>query len=98
MSWQDFSNIAYDRFRKPRDDILMGYKFAGEPGGVTELTSEPEWNRAIIRATEKIKTACTRAVAMEIKNMVSKVNTLDHERTDLFLAVAHNDKGNKTTR
>ena len=79
-----FSDIVYDCFRKPCDYILMWYKFAGEPGGVTELTSELEWNCVIIHVTEKIKTARTHAVTMELKNMVSEVNILDHEHTDLF--------------
>ena len=75
MSWEDFSDIAYDQFRKPHDDILMGYKFAGDSGGVTELTSEPEWDNAIVRMIEKIKSACTCAVAMELKNLVSEQDT-----------------------
>ena len=72
MSWEDFSDIAYDRFRKPCNDILMGYKFAGDSGGVTELTSEPEWDNTIVCMMEKIKSAHTRAVAMELTNLVSE--------------------------
>ena len=84
MSWQEFADIAYDRFKKPRDDILIGYKFVGDPGGVTELTSEPEWNSAMIRMKEKIRSARTRSVTMELRNMVSDTGALDHKRTDLF--------------
>ena len=70
MSWENLSDIAYDWFRKPCDDILMGYKFAGDSDGVTELTSEPEWDNAIVCMMEKIKSARTCAVAMELKNLV----------------------------
>ena len=99
MTWQDFSEIAYERFRKPRDDVLIGYKIAGDAGGVTELTSEPEWNNAIIRVMEKINTARTRAVAMEIRNMVSHVSTLDPKRTDLvWLHAVYNCEGDKGRR
>ena len=80
MSWQDFSDIAYGHFRKPRNDILMGHKFVGDGGGVTELTSEPEWKNAIICTKQKIRSAHTCVVTMEVKNMVSDVSTLDHKR------------------
>lgn len=84
MSWQEFADIAYDRFRKPRADVLIGYKFVGDSGGVIELTSELEWNNAIIRMKEKIKSARTRSVTMELRNMVSNVGVLDDKGTDLF--------------
>ena len=71
MSWQEFADVAYDRFRKDRDEVLMGYKLVGESGGVTELDSEAEWNNAMIRMKEKIKSARTRSASMEIRNMVS---------------------------
>ena len=84
MKWQDFADVAYDRFRRPRDEILMGYKIIGDSGGVTELTSEPEWNNAMVRMEEKIKSARTRSVTMELRNMVSNVGALDQKNTDLF--------------
>ena len=84
MSWQDFSDIAYARFRKPHDDILMGYKFASAGGGLTELTSEVEWKKAIVRTKQKIETARTHVVAMEVKNMVSDMRALDHKKTLTF--------------
>ena len=79
MSWQDFSDIAYARF-----SILMGYKFAGDGGGLTELTSEVEWKKAIVRTKQKIETARTHVVAMEVKNMVSDMRALDHKKTLTF--------------
>ena len=71
MSWQDFTDIAYDRFRKGCDEVLMGYKLAGESSGVTELASEVEWKNAMICMEEKIKSTHTCSVTMEIRNMVS---------------------------
>ena len=62
----------------------MGYKIIGDSGGVTELTSEPEWNNAMVRMKEKIKSARTRSVTMELRNMVSNVGALDQKNTDLF--------------
>ena len=53
QSWQDFSDISYAHFRKPSNNVLMGYKFAGNEGGLTELTCEPEWKKAIIRTKQK---------------------------------------------
>lgn len=84
MSWQGFADIAYDRFKKPRDDVLMGYKFIGDPGGVTELSSELEWNNAMVRMKEKIRSARTRSVTMELRNMVSDAGARYHKRTDHF--------------
>lgn len=40
LSWQEFAEMTYDCFRKPCNEILMGYKLIGDPGGVTELISE----------------------------------------------------------
>ena len=79
-NWLDFADMAYDCFRKPRDEVLMGYKFIGDSGGVTELTSESEWNNAMICMREKIKSARTRSVTMELRNMVSDVGVLDRTR------------------
>lgn len=97
MSWQEFADIAYDRFRKPRADVLIGYKFVGDSGGVIELTSELEWNNAIIRMKEKIKSARTRSVTMELRNMVSNVGVLDDKGTDLFFfwVAAYKREGNE---
>ena len=96
LSWQDFAEMAYDCFRKPRNEVLMGYKFIGDAGGVTELTSEKEWNNGMIRIKEKIKSARTRSVTMELRNMVSDVGALDHKGTDLFRFAARRCKGNKS--
>ena len=79
-NWLDFADMAYKCFRKQCDEVLMGYKFIGNSGGVTELTSEPEWNNVMIHMREKIKSACTRSVTMELRNMVSDVGVLDRTR------------------
>ena len=71
MSWEEFTDIVHDRFRKACDNVLMGYKLVGKSGGVTELASEAEWKNALIHMIEKIKSVCTRSVTMEIRNMVS---------------------------
>ena len=71
MSWQEFTDVAYDCFKKARDKVLIGYKLVGKSGGVTELASEVKWNSMMICMKEKIKSACTRSVMMEIRNMVS---------------------------
>ena len=71
MSWQEFTDVAYDHFRKGHDKVLIGYKLVGESGGVTELASEAEWNNAMIHMKEKIKSTHTCSAAMEIRNMVS---------------------------
>ena len=84
MSWQGLADIAYDRFKKPRDNVLIGYKFIGNPGGVMELTSEPKWNNATIHMKEKIRSACTHSVTMELRNMVSDAGVHYHKYTDLF--------------
>ena len=80
MSWQEFADIAYDWFRKDRDEVLMGYKFVGDSGGVTELASESEWKNAMVRMKEKIRSARTRSVTMELRNMVSDLGVLDHKQ------------------
>ena len=80
MSWQEFTDIAYDWFRKDRDKVLMGYKFVGASGGVTELASESEWKNAMVCMKEKIRSAHTHSVTMELRNMVSDLGMLDHKQ------------------
>ena len=80
MSWQEFADIAYNWFRKDRDKVLMGYKFVGNSGGVTELASEFKWKNAMVCMKEKIRSACTRLVTMELRNMVSDLGMLDHKQ------------------
>ena len=84
MSLQGFADIAYDCFKKPHDNVLMGYKFIGDPGGVTELSSELEWNNAMVHMKEKIRSVCTHLVTMELRNMVSDAGARYHKRTDRF--------------
>ncbi|KAF8256649.1 hypothetical protein EI94DRAFT_1821336 [Lactarius quietus] len=74
MSWYNFSDTACDRLSQPRDQIILGYKFTGDTGGMTELTCEPQWKKAMVRMRERIIASRTRAVAMELKNLHMTAN------------------------
>ena len=58
MSWEEFADIAYNRFRKGCDEVLMGYKLVGDSGGVTELALESEWKNAMTRIVKHLCWRC----------------------------------------
>jgi hypothetical protein len=71
MTWQDFTGKVHQYFDGPRDEIQLGYRINGDARTMTTLTCDNHWKAALKRLAEKADNARTRAVTMEIKNMVS---------------------------
>ena len=82
MPWLDFEARALAHFNMSRENITLGYRLNMDGRGLSHLTCEGHWDAALIRVREKCLSAQTRAVMMELKNVVStyslgsKMNTL----------------------
>ncbi|KAF8256849.1 hypothetical protein EI94DRAFT_1710078 [Lactarius quietus] len=74
MGWYSFCDMACDRLSQPCDQVILGYKLTNNTGGMTELTCEPQWKKAMVHMREWIIASCTRAVAMELKNLHMTAN------------------------
>ncbi|KAF8262169.1 hypothetical protein EI94DRAFT_1704965 [Lactarius quietus] len=74
MGWYSFCDMACDRLSQPCDQVILGYKLTGNTGGMTELTCEPQWKKAMVHMREWIIASYTRAVAMELKNLHMTAN------------------------
>jgi hypothetical protein len=71
MTWEDFGGRVQKQFDRPRDKVHLGFCISGDARVMSDLACESDWDRALARVKEKILAARTRAVTMEIKDMVS---------------------------
>ncbi|KAI9429954.1 hypothetical protein H4582DRAFT_2218058 [Lactarius indigo] len=67
--WPDFREEVLYRLERHRSTVRIVFRIVGEGGGWSDLASEYDWADAISRLTGKIRSARTRAVSLEIKNM-----------------------------
>lgn len=84
MEWRPFLDEAREYFDTLGSKVQLGFQFNGEAGPMSMLTNEQEWAEAMVRLREKVRASRTRAVLMEIKNMVSQV-AYDEERIQTYL-------------
>jgi hypothetical protein len=75
-AWIEFVTKAHQHFDRPRDDVRLGYRITGDSRAMSYLSCDFEWKAALERVKQKILASRTRAVSMELKNMVS-CSTLD---------------------
>ena len=73
MSWLDFQDEVLQHFAGRLDEVSIGYRFGGEAGPVSPVDCEADWKNAIARLRDKLLGARTRAVSMEVKNLVSNM-------------------------
>ncbi|KAH9038163.1 hypothetical protein EDB84DRAFT_1560452 [Lactarius hengduanensis] len=85
MKWHDFLEEVRRHFDRPCSEIQVGYRISGETGAMSYLASEYDWNNAIAQLLGKVRSARTRAVSMEVKNM--------HESARARASKAHGPKG-----
>ncbi|KAH9073602.1 hypothetical protein EDB83DRAFT_2516495 [Lactarius deliciosus] len=69
MKWRDFLDEVRHHFDYPHREVQVGYRISGEAGAMSYLASENDWDNAIVQLLGKVRSARTRAVSMEIKNM-----------------------------
>jgi hypothetical protein len=71
MVWDEFTERAYSHFDKPRNNVRLGYRVKGDTGAMSHLTCAYDWEYALDCVKERVIAACTRAVCMELRDMVS---------------------------
>jgi hypothetical protein len=86
MGWDEFRVLAYARLELPPDDVRLGYRISGETRRWVELTCQSDWNVVVSRVREKAVVARTRAVGIELKNLVSDVFSSMTEAAYLVVA------------
>ncbi|KAH9166164.1 hypothetical protein EDB89DRAFT_2076160 [Lactarius sanguifluus] len=74
MSWLEFKEQAYERFKTGRKDLHLGYRMSGGKHAWVSLTSKPEWKEAITSLEEKALAARTRPVMMELMDICALVH------------------------
>jgi hypothetical protein len=84
MSWSDFMKSAYERFNNAPDDIRLGYRIRGDMRAMSHLSCEYDWGLALENIKERVNAARTRAVGVELRNVVSE-NLFELEKENLHL-------------
>ncbi|KAH9067970.1 hypothetical protein EDB83DRAFT_2519059 [Lactarius deliciosus] len=69
MQWQNFRDEVLHRLGRPRSGVRIVFRIVGEGGAWSDLGTECDWADAIARLTGKIRSARTRAVSVEVKDM-----------------------------
>ncbi|KAI9440579.1 hypothetical protein H4582DRAFT_2055924 [Lactarius indigo] len=69
MKWSDFREEVCRHLNGPHSEVRLVFRISGEGGAWTGLGSEYDWADAIARLIEKIRSARTRAVSMEVKDI-----------------------------
>jgi hypothetical protein len=82
-TWDAFLTEAYRHFDRPCDQVRLGYRISGDARAMSYLTNEIKWTAVLVCVKEKAVTARTRAVSMELKNMVStrSLSSIENELT-----------------
>lgn len=66
--WKDFRSCVLGFLENM--SVELAYKITGDTGKASHLKTEADFTSAMVRLCQKATTACTRAVGMEIKNIV----------------------------
>ncbi|KAH9026474.1 hypothetical protein EDB84DRAFT_1440107 [Lactarius hengduanensis] len=69
MKWLDFLGEVLHRLDRPRSEVRVVFRISGEGGAWKDLASEYDWADGIARLVGKARSARTRAVSMEVKDM-----------------------------
>ncbi|KAI9436697.1 hypothetical protein H4582DRAFT_2078387 [Lactarius indigo] len=78
MKWHEFLDEVHRHFERLRSEVRVGYRISGDTGAMSYLSSEYDWNDALARLMGKVRSARTRAVSMEIKNMQPSTTSKAH--------------------
>ncbi|KAI9437438.1 hypothetical protein H4582DRAFT_2150264 [Lactarius indigo] len=71
MKWPDFREEVLHRLGRHHNRVRMVFRIVGEGSAWSDLGSECDWTDAIFRLTGKVRSARTRAVSLEVKDMHS---------------------------
>lgn len=70
MRWTEFFDMALEHIERHSGNIHLGYRISGDPRAMTYLICEYDWGLTLRRVKEKINASTTRAVGIELRNMV----------------------------
>ena len=87
MAWKEFVEKAYEHINRPHDDVRLGYWISGDARALSYLTCEYDWKTALNRLKERVVAVRTRAVTMEVMDMVS-TDPLNNNKLTYWLAGA----------
>ena len=108
--WSNFFEMALEHLEHHNGNIRLGYRISGEMRAMMYLVCKYDWTLALHRMREKIHVSRTRAVIIELQNMVSK---FENERAISYLLAfwqaqltrkggkgghGHGNKGGQRTR
>ncbi|KAI9438030.1 hypothetical protein H4582DRAFT_2057534 [Lactarius indigo] len=68
MIWADFREEVHRYLDRPRSGVRIMFRISGSGQAWSELGSEFDWMDAIAKLIEKVRSARTRAVSMEVKD------------------------------
>ncbi|KAH9007442.1 hypothetical protein EDB84DRAFT_1447515 [Lactarius hengduanensis] len=69
MTWPMFREEVHHLLDMPDSEVRIVFRIVLEGGGWSELASESDWESSVTRLVAKIRSARTRAVSAEVKNM-----------------------------
>ena len=87
MACKEFVEKAYEHINRPHDDVHLGYQISGDARALSYLTCEYNWKTVLNRLKEQVVAAWTRAVTMEVMDMVS-TDPLNNNKLTYWLAGA----------
>ena len=70
MSWMEFHCQVVSHLDANGDPVELAYKVSGDTGKASHLKNKADFEMAIGRVYQRASAARTRAVSMEVKNMV----------------------------
>ena len=70
MSWMDFRRQVFLHLDSNGVPVELAYKVSGDTGKASHLQNEADFETVIGRVYQRASSARTRAVSMEIKNIV----------------------------
>jgi hypothetical protein len=84
VSWEDFRNWVIG-YLAPTSSFELVYKVSDDNGKASHLDSVGDFNTAMERLCHGAGNACTRAVSLEIRNIVSALKYYKHAKLTIIL-------------
>ncbi|KAH9020622.1 hypothetical protein EDB84DRAFT_1622155 [Lactarius hengduanensis] len=69
MTWPMFRDKVHHLLNRPHSEVRIVFRVVLEGGGWSELASNSDWGSAVTRLVAKIRSARTRAMSAEVKNI-----------------------------
>ncbi len=83
MMWENFHEKVLQYLEKAMGEIELACKVSGDTGGAIQMKSEADFKAIMDRVCQRAQNARTRAVSLEIKNIVSRLSPRTSTEADL---------------